>query len=111
MWTSLEILSVPALLAICLAAFVGPTRAASEPLAGVAITQITQCQSMSKASNRLACYDRANPPTAAGRSAMSKTPTASNEPPTSKTPVKFADMLAAENSKLNAKLKTICRGC
>ena len=89
MWTSHKILTVPALLAICLAANVGPTRAGDELPAGVTITQITQ-----------------DPPTVTGKLAMSKTPTASSKPA-----MKFADMLAAENLKLNATLKTICRGC
>jgi hypothetical protein len=113
MWISLRILTVSALLATSLAAFVGPTRAAPTgvPPSGVAITQITQCLPISKARDRLACYDRANPPIAASKSAISKTPTAPSKPAASKTQVKFADMLAAENLKLNAKLKTICRGC
>jgi len=113
MWISLRILAVLALLATSLAAFVGPTRAAptGEPPAGVATTQITQCLSISKASNRLACYDRANPPQSARKPAGSKGPAASNKREASKTQVKLADMLAAENSKLNATLKTICRGC
>jgi hypothetical protein len=81
----------------------------------VAIAQTTQCQSIPKASDRLACYDKAAPPTAAGKSAASKTPAALDKAAgPSKTPTDQAqvvDMLAAENSKLDAKLKTICRGC
>ena len=75
-----------------------------------AIAQTTQCQSIRKDSERLACYDKAAPP-----AAVSKTPRASDQPAAPKTstgeqggPV---DMLAVENSKLDAKLKNICRGC
>jgi hypothetical protein len=84
-------------------------------LSEVAIAQTTQCQSIPKASDRLACYDKAAPPTAAGKPAASKTPAALDKAAgPSKTPTEQAqvvDMLAAENSKLDAKLKTICRGC
>jgi len=64
-----------------------------------------------KASDRLACYDRAKPPIAA-KPAKPKLPVspvaASTSPPDQG---QVVDMLAAENSKLDARLKTICRGC
>jgi hypothetical protein len=115
-----KILTVLALLATSLTAFVGPTLAAPEPPASD--VQTAQCQSVPKASDRLACYDRINPPTAAGKhaptatdkSAKSKTPTAPAKPGTSDNPPdqgRVVDLLAVENSKLDAKLKTICRGC
>ncbi|MET3839717.1 hypothetical protein ABIE49_001795 [Bradyrhizobium sp. OAE829] len=74
-------------------------------LSGQAIAQITTCQSTPKASDRLACYDRGTPPTGA--------PSHSDELRLPPRPIKprVVDMLAAENSKLDAKLKTICRGC
>jgi hypothetical protein len=78
-------------------------------LSDVAIAQTSQCQSIPKASDRLACYDRAAPPTAVSKSATSKTPTAMDKPAASQGTV--VDMLAVENSKLDAKIKTICRGC
>jgi len=84
-------------------------------LSDVAIAQTSQCQSVPKASDRLACYDRAAPPTAALNPTVPKTPTGQDKTGGSKTPTndqaKTVDMLAAENSKLDAKLKTICRGC
>jgi hypothetical protein len=84
-------------------------------LSEAAIAQTTQCQSIPKASDRLACYDRAAPPTAASKPAMSKTPTGTDKLAASKTPTgdqgTVVDMLAVENSKLDAKIKTICRGC
>jgi hypothetical protein len=83
-------------------------------LADVAIAQTSQCQSVPKASNRLACYDKAAPPIAVGKPAAAKTSaapekTAESKPQPDQTTV--VDMLAAENSKLDAKIKTICRGC
>ena len=84
-------------------------------LSDVAIAQTSQCQSIPKASDRLACYDRAAPPTAVSKPATSKTPTATDKPAASKTPTDeqgtVIDMLAVENSKLDAKIKSICRGC
>jgi hypothetical protein len=80
----------------------------------VAVAQSTQCQSIPKASARLACYDRAEPPMAAAKPATSKTRPGPANPAPSETPPEqgqVVDMLAAENSKLDAKLKTICRGC
>ncbi len=74
---------------------------------GAAVGQTTQCQSIPKASDRLACYDKAAPPiaalkTPAGKAAAAQTSTDQGQ---------FVDVLAVENSKLDARLKTICRGC
>ena len=74
----------------------------------VAFAYIPECKSVPEASDRLACYDKA-----VGKSS-SKTVTAPHKPAASKfqaAKIRFSDMLAAENSKLNAKLTTICRGC
>jgi hypothetical protein len=87
---------------------------------GQAAAQTSECQSVPKGTDRLACYDRAAPPTAARKPTASKgsalnistevpaKPVASNAPPDQG---QVVDMLAVENSKLDAKLKTICRGC
>ncbi len=77
-----------------------------------------------KASDRLACYDKAVPPKALGKRAASKTSAAQDKqaapsaaqdkqaaPATAAEQGQVVDMLAAENSKLDARLKTICRGC
>jgi hypothetical protein len=93
-------------------------------VSGVASAQTTQCQAIPKASDRLACYDRAAPPTAVGKPAASSPPTVLDKPPASKTNTldkaaskaptdqgTIVDMLAVENQKLDAKIKTICRGC
>ena len=75
-----------------------------------AIAQTSECSTVPKASDRLACYDRATPPTAGKKPAASKTSQPATVSDTSsQTP--FADLLAVENAKLDAKIKNICRGC
>ena len=82
---------------------------------GAAIAQTSQCQSIARNSDRLACYDKASPPIAMAKPTAPKAPAAPAKPATSQTSTdqqgQVVDMLAAENSKLDAKLKTICRGC
>ncbi|MGY2903708.1 hypothetical protein ACVWVY_002729 [Bradyrhizobium sp. URHC0002] len=73
-----------------------------------AAAQTSECSSVPKASDRLACYDRATPPSAAKPAAAKQKAAASN---TSRDQVSIVDGLAVENAKLDAKLKTICRGC
>ena len=80
----------------------------------VAQAQAPDCKSVPKASDRLACYDKAAPPKAVGKRAASKTSAAPDKeaaPATAADQGQVVDMLAAENSKLDARLKTICRGC
>jgi hypothetical protein len=76
---------------------------------GQATAQTPQCQSIPKASDRLACYDRTTPPTGVPKTPPMTGKTAAASP--SADQAKVVDMLAVENSKLDAKLKTICRGC
>jgi hypothetical protein len=75
----------------------------------VALAQAPECQSIPKASDRLACYDKAAPPKAVGKRAAA--PDKQATPATPADQGQVVDMLAAENSKLDARLKTICRGC
>jgi hypothetical protein len=75
----------------------------------VACAYTPECKSIPEASDRLACYDKAPPRLAVGKS--SKTVTDKLAAPKIPEGRRFANMLDAENSKLNAKLKTICRGC
>jgi hypothetical protein len=80
----------------------------------IAFAQTLDCKSTRNAGDQIACYDKAIPPRAAGKPAGSKTATTPEKPAESKTPAdqeQVVDMLAVENSKLDAKLKTICRGC
>ena len=73
-------------------------------LSDVAIAQTSQCQSVPKASDRLACYDKATPPTGRVKpAAASKTPASQPGP--------AGDQLAVENARLDAKINNICRGC
>jgi len=80
-------------------------------ISDMAFAQAPECKSIPKASDRLACYDRAAPPTAVAKPAASKTPTTAAKPAGATDQGQAIDMLAVENSKLNAKVKTICRGC
>ena len=75
---------------------------------GQGIAQTVECQSIPKASDRLACYDRATPPTGVRKAPAVAGKTAAGPPADQ---AQAVDMLAAENSKLDARLKTICRGC
>jgi hypothetical protein len=70
---------------------------------GAALAQTSECQSIPKASARLACYDKISPPSAPDKSATSKTPTSQEG--------KYVDPLSAENARTDAATKTICRGC
>jgi hypothetical protein len=72
----------------------------------------------------LNCYNGTAPSHTLGKSKKSKAAIATNQPVASKGPVDeqlsktptdertpYVDMLAVENKKLDAKLKTLCRGC
>ena len=73
-------------------------------LCGPAIAQTADCQSIPKASDRLACYDKAIPPTSRAKPAAAS-------PMPSQQKDQAIDPLAAENARLDAKIKNICRGC
>ena len=86
-----------------------------------------QCQPTQRAGDLLACYNGTAPPhmvgkpktpkasTVSDKPAVSEAPIAVDKPAASKTPTdqkaQYVDILAVENSKLDAKLKTLCRGC
>lgn len=71
---------------------------------GPATAQTSECQAIPKASDRLACYDRAMPPMNKAKPASaSATPSPQRGQP--------GDLLAAENARLDAKINNICRGC
>jgi type II secretory pathway component PulL len=73
-----------------------------------AVAQSSEYSTVRKASDRLACYDRATPPSVAKPIAAKQKAAASN---TSPEQISIVDGLAIENAKLDARLKTICRGC
>ncbi len=72
----------------------------------VAGAQAADCRSIANSTERLACYDKAAPPAAvqASKPAAPKPASAEQQAP-------LGDLLAAENSKLDARIKGICRGC
>jgi hypothetical protein len=69
-----------------------------------AIAQTTDCQSVPKASDRLACYDRAASPVRRVK------PVAASPAPAVQ-PAQTGDLLADENARLDATIRNICRGC
>ena len=73
-----------------------------------AVAQASECSTVPKASDRLACYDRATPPSSARHAAAKQKAVAASTSPDQGSVV---DALAVENAKLDAKLKKICRGC
>jgi hypothetical protein len=81
-----------------------------------AMAQPSNCASIANQIDRLACYDKASP-TPSAAAAPRKPDTTPRKPEKSAAPKaqpeqgQVVDMLAAENKKLDAKLKTICRGC
>ena len=72
-------------------------------LCGPATAQAPDCKSISRAAPRLACYDKAVPPAAV--SAVSKPAVAKADGE------KYVDVISAEDTLMNARLKNICRGC
>jgi hypothetical protein len=78
-------------------------------LSGFAAAQSADCRSIAKATDRLACYDKASPPEAVEKPARAKPTLPKQTAGDSKAPL--ADMLATENSRLDAHIKNICRGC
>ena len=78
--------------------------------------QASNCHSIANQMDRLACYDKASPAQSAA-GPPKKTDTRPKKPEKAVAPKaqpeqgQVVDMLAAENKRLDAKLKTICRGC
>jgi hypothetical protein len=94
-------------------------------LSGVASAQTEQqCPPTPRTGDLLNCYNGTTPPRALSKPKASKGATAADQPaairgpidkPVSKTPTDekapYVDMIAGENKNLDAKLKTLCRGC
>jgi hypothetical protein len=85
-----------------------------------------QCQLAHRAADLLNCYNGIAPARAPAKPKTSKAPTAPHKPAASEAPIavsksaasetptdkaQYIDGITAENSKLDAKMKTICRGC
>jgi hypothetical protein len=74
-----------------------------------AIAQTGECKSIADTSARLACYDKATPPAAKPSAAK---PAAAGKVPGSKADTaKYVDTISAEDARMNAQLKNICKGC
>ena len=97
-------------------------------LSGVAISQTAeQCPPTQRAGDLLGCYNGTAPPHALAKPKTSKAPTVPDKPAETEVPIavekpaasktltdqkaQYIDMVAVENKKLDAKLKTLCRGC
>ena len=71
-----------------------------------ALAQSPECRSIPDSGSRLACYDRAASPAAATARPIAPAARVSNSPP-----VGYVDSLGAEDARVNAQMKNICRGC
>ncbi len=71
-----------------------------------AFAQSSECRSIPDPSTRLACYDRAAPPAAPATRPAAPAARASNPPAEG-----YVDSLSAEDARVNAQMKNICRGC
>ena len=96
-------------------------------LSGVANAQTAeQCPPTARAGDFLNCYNGTASPPTLGKTKRSEAPTATNQPAAIESPIAeekpaskaatdgrapYVDMLAVENKRLDAKLKTLCRGC
>jgi hypothetical protein len=82
---------------------------------GMAFAESLECSPTLGAGDLLACYNRTAPPPKLRKRATSKVPTAQDKPTTFDIPAESRsqadDMLIHENKKLDAKVKTLCRGC
>ncbi len=72
-------------------------------LSQAASAQSPECKAIANPAERLACYDK---------SASAEKPVARPAVNASKVDAsKYVDSLSAEDARMNARLKTICRGC
>ena len=78
----------------------------------VAIAQTGDCRLIAGSAARLACYDKAALPAAAGANAAVARPSATARPPASAVESsRYVDPIGEEEALVNAKLRGICRGC
>jgi hypothetical protein len=79
-----------------------------------ALAETAECKAIPDAGARLACYDKATASTAsADKSAAAKPATATppRTPAAKNDTAKYVDTISAEDARMNAQLKNICRGC
>jgi hypothetical protein len=70
------------------------------------LAQSPECRSIPDAGTRLACYDKAALPAAPTAKLLAPAARVSNSPP-----VGYVDSIGAEDARVNAQMKNICRGC
>ena len=78
-------------------------------ISAISGAQAADCRSITNSTERLACYDKAASP--AKQQTSSPALTAAPKPTRADQQPPSGDVLAVENSKLDAKIKGICRGC
>jgi hypothetical protein len=76
-----------------------------------AVAQTADCQSVPKASDRLACYDKAASPARRVKPVAASPAPAAASPALVAQPTQSGDLLTEENARLDATIKNICRGC
>jgi hypothetical protein len=76
-----------------------------------ALAETPECKTIPAASARLACYDKAAPEAAADKSAAAKSATTAGGTTAKPGAEKYVDTIGAEDARMNAQLKNICRGC
>lgn len=80
-----------------------------------AVAQAPDCKSIADPRGRLACYDAVNSARggAIKDSAMAARPALSPPPPAARRGETdtYVDSIGAEDARMNAQLKNICRGC
>jgi len=74
-------------------------------LSQVAIAQTPDCKAITDSSQRLACYDQAAAPAAKPAAQAARAPASKVDAS------KYVDAISAEDARMNARLKSICRGC
>jgi hypothetical protein len=72
-------------------------------LSQTALAQTGECKSIPEAAARLACYDK--PAAASAATAKPRAPASKPDAAT------YVDKISAEDVRMNAQLKNICRGC
>lgn len=72
-------------------------------LGGPVLAQASDCPSIQKAKDRLACYDRASPPVSRSKSSTKHNTDIPQDGQD--------DLLGVENSRVGKKIGSICRGC
>ena len=70
---------------------------------GPVVAQVSDCQSIQKAKDRLACYDSASPPLSRNKSSTKQKVDTQHDGQD--------DLLGVENARVGKKIGSICRGC